>query len=31
MIDLIREDADKGFEDLEFVGEEDALERLDLM
>ena len=30
MIDLIREDADKGFEGLEFVDEEDALERLDL-
>ena len=31
MVDLIREDADKGFEDLEFIDEGDALERLDLM
>ena len=31
MIELIREDADKGFEDLEFIDEGDALERLDLM
>jgi hypothetical protein len=31
MIDLIREDADKGFEGLEFVDEGDGSENLDQM
>ena len=30
MIELIKEDADKGFEDIEVIDERDALERLDL-
>jgi hypothetical protein len=30
MIELVKEDADKGFEDLEFMDERDALENLDL-
>jgi hypothetical protein len=30
MIKLIKEDADKGFEDLEVIDERDALQNLDL-
>jgi hypothetical protein len=30
MIELIKEDADKGFEDLEVLDERDALEHLEL-
>jgi hypothetical protein len=30
MIELIKEDAEKGFEDLKVIGEKDALENPDL-